>query len=363
MEFEEALEIVRHIITVPQSMEYDGIFVKRLEASNTLDGGRTTNQTHIAISGEQMNIFPYIRSDGYFQCSYEERDDDLKKYFVLQIPLRIYRDNIIALSEEMPEAGFDIGDRAFLTAKSSVVRSRRKSQSDQVQLSLITLDDKEFIEFRKLLHTRDYLVLLKHKEKFEYDCFGVKAEKKEKDGFDLEDLNNKFYKLATNTRIDLQRWITISDGKDIFALSLAELADLLKNMYQNADENMKVASIHVFGIKYGKDIVDQNYKASDIIRKSGLNDSYVTELSKALNTYRCLQSNRYGICIGNPKVDCETDGQGGRQDRNKGVGNVLLYGVPGAGKSHMIKTQYCSDERYMERVVFHPDYTYSDFVG
>jgi hypothetical protein len=43
--------------------------------------------------------------------------------------------------------------------------------------------------------------------------------------------------------------------------------------------------------------------------------------------------------------------------------NILLYGVPGCGKSHEIKTHYCDDETRMERVVFHPDYTYSDFVG
>ena len=43
--------------------------------------------------------------------------------------------------------------------------------------------------------------------------------------------------------------------------------------------------------------------------------------------------------------------------------NIILYGIPGCGKSHTIKEQYCDDEFYMERVVFHPDYTYSDFVG
>lgn len=43
--------------------------------------------------------------------------------------------------------------------------------------------------------------------------------------------------------------------------------------------------------------------------------------------------------------------------------NVLLYGVPGSGKSYTIKTQYCDDETRMERVVFHPDYSHSDFVG
>ena len=49
--------------------------------------------------------------------------------------------------------------------------------------------------------------------------------------------------------------------------------------------------------------------------------------------------------------------------RIKGAENVLLYGVPGVGKSHEIQTKYCDDPERMERVVFHPDYTYSDFVG
>lgn len=48
--------------------------------------------------------------------------------------------------------------------------------------------------------------------------------------------------------------------------------------------------------------------------------------------------------------------------RLEGAENVLYYGVPGCGKSHTI-AQRCSDETHIERVVFHPDYTYSDFVG
>lgn len=43
--------------------------------------------------------------------------------------------------------------------------------------------------------------------------------------------------------------------------------------------------------------------------------------------------------------------------------NTLLYGVPGAGKSYTIETEYVKDNSSMERLVFHPDYTYSDFVG
>lgn len=43
--------------------------------------------------------------------------------------------------------------------------------------------------------------------------------------------------------------------------------------------------------------------------------------------------------------------------------NVLLYGVPGSGKSYTIKDKYCDNPRFIERVVFHPDYTYNDFIG
>lgn len=43
--------------------------------------------------------------------------------------------------------------------------------------------------------------------------------------------------------------------------------------------------------------------------------------------------------------------------------NILLYGVPGSGKSWTIEHEYCDDEKCMERLVFHPDYMYSDFVG
>lgn len=50
------------------------------------------------------------------------------------------------------------------------------------------------------------------------------------------------------------------------------------------------------------------------------------------------------------------------QYRVTGGTNILYYGVPGSGKSYAIN-KICSDEDYMERVVFHPDYSYSDFVG
>ena len=51
------------------------------------------------------------------------------------------------------------------------------------------------------------------------------------------------------------------------------------------------------------------------------------------------------------------------ENRIPGGTNVLLYGVPGSGKSWTIEHEYCPAGSHVERLVFHPDYTNSDFVG
>lgn len=49
--------------------------------------------------------------------------------------------------------------------------------------------------------------------------------------------------------------------------------------------------------------------------------------------------------------------------RKKNGCNVLLYGVPGSGKSWTIEHEYCRPDSVVERLVFHPDYTNADFIG
>lgn len=61
--------------------------------------------------------------------------------------------------------------------------------------------------------------------------------------------------------------------------------------------------------------------------------------------------------IDNPFGPCE------KLERLETGCNVLLYGVPGSGKSWTIEHEYCKQGTKVERLVFHPDYTYSDFIG
>ena len=106
MDFNSTIQLIASILnstgTTINTDDYDGIIVKKLEASNTLDENRTTNQTHIAITGNQMDIFPYLRSAGYF--NEKESDSVLKKYFITQVPITLYESNIRYLNSENNEA-------------------------------------------------------------------------------------------------------------------------------------------------------------------------------------------------------------------------------------------------------------------
>lgn len=168
--------------------DYDGFIVKELKASNTLDENRSSNQTHIAITSEQMDFFPYVRAEGYFEKSYSEADKDLKKYFVLQIPVFFDLANVRYLG----------GDDSIADVKAyaSVVRSRRDEAADQMQLSIINLDSKNFILFRKLCHTNYFLLILKRKNELVYDFFAVKPQHINSE---LKKMNNHFFKAPNKT--------------------------------------------------------------------------------------------------------------------------------------------------------------------
>ncbi|GAA8541269.1 hypothetical protein KYTH14_01370 [Helicobacter pylori] len=57
------------------------------------------------------------------------------------------------------------------------------------------------------------------------------------------------------------------------------------------------------------------------------------------------------------------DGKIDESVRIDGGKNIILYGVPGSGKSYALQRDYCNDNSVVEKIVFHPDYSYSDFVG
>lgn len=77
--------------------------------------------------------------------------------------------------------------------------------------------------------------------------------------------------------------------------TVEKLGSILKDMYANADENFQVAAIHMFGIEYAQHILEKKISTSEIIRASGLKESYATELAKGINIYKCLTSEKYDL--------------------------------------------------------------------
>lgn len=216
MEFGQAIgniqKILKAIGTEIDIDDYDGLIVKRLEPSNTLDSGRTTKQSHIAITGAQMDMFPYVRADGYFEVDYENEDVDLKKYFVAQIPAYLHKENVDYLGENML-----ITDKEQLV-HISIVRSRRNNAADQIQMSMTYMDSPKFIEFRRNVHAGSYLIILKRTKALIYDIYAVKQENIKSEDADLSKMNNIFCKDKTNTVVKLDE-ILVCKNEDVCGCS------------------------------------------------------------------------------------------------------------------------------------------------
>ena len=210
MDFSEALDKVctalEDIGSHININDYDGLIVKKLESSNTLDEGRSSNQTHIAITGNQMDIFPYIRADGYFEVKYDQEDTTLKKFFVAQIPVYLHKEN----AEYLDSDNSIFSEEEYLVYV-SIVRSRRKGATDQIQMSMTNIDSPEYVAYRKIVHAKSWMILLKRKEKLLYDLYCIK------DGdasSELLSLNNSFYKLNTNTVVKIDEIIDDSSKEN-----------------------------------------------------------------------------------------------------------------------------------------------------
>lgn len=262
MNFSEVYNLILESCPFLGGNSYDGIIVKKLAATNTISDTGSSHQSHMAFTGKQKDFFPFLEADGYFNVGYDSKDDDLKKYFTLRIPLNIYAENVNSLSQEHASIEFSSPKKIV---RASVLRSRRKGQEDQVELSIKSLDDKDFIEFRKLLRINDFFVILKKQNVLEYDLIGISSS--DKNAAVLATCTD-FYKLTTQTPVD----------------------------------------IDFFG---------------DV--KKDANESNILPFTPS---------------------------------------QIIYYGVPGCGKSNKIREKLKDvPEKNKVRVVFHPEYTNSEFIG
>lgn len=73
-------------------------------------------------------------------------------------------------------------------------------------------------------------------------------------------------------------------------MSIDELGAILNSIYNSAPIENAALMIRLFGIKYAAEIKKQNYSSEDIIKASGLSETFHNELSKGVKLAQYVHS-------------------------------------------------------------------------
>ncbi len=408
MNFQEAVSTVAHVLwqngTVINSDDFDGLIVKKLAASNTLDEGRRTNQTHIAITGEQMDIFPRLSADGYFYNDDGKIvNEDLKKYFVLKVCVELSRSNC----EYLGISSFMTGDD-YLQSDMCIFRSKRANQSDQIQLSLLNYDGAAFKLFRENLHEGDYFILLKYFRSMRYLACGIK---KESEGsYNLSLLNNKFFRASNAVTVvnadscvheseteylesgnndnekQFRKWMgnqQNSQGRTPAQKTINNNCDALKRVcglidisdFPDLENLFDITDPAVFSdikemIRNHPDFEEVNIACSNRSLSTALKwyEKYLREQNEIAETL-VAEQNAKDYTMQDFLNDVFIDPA--EYEKLKRLlfykQNIILQGAPGVGKTYLAKRFAYSligkkNRNMVEEIQFHQNYSYEDFI-
>lgn len=294
MSFESNFETIKNAINetcdVRLNIEkYDSFIVKKIAETNRLQTQaekdkdnenrrsgkgifRTTGQTHIAITGKQMDIFPVVAPSSI---------EELRKFFIFKIPIDLSSNNVEYLKNNFSKQDYiadlkiNFNEKAILTENTCIHTGHSNTQ---VQLSLLMDgergDSENFLSFRRLIELEDFIIILKLKNKVHYKIYGIK--KTDAESYGLNKLDGTLNYIENRS---------VNRNQDVSFLNHENVHYLNSNLQE--DE-----------LKYGKT---------------------------------------------------------GK--------NILFYGVAGVGKSYNIDQITNKDETHIERIVFHPDYLNTDFIG
>lgn len=300
IEFEPVKDVLKKQGIDVCADDYDGVVVKMLEPNNTRGSG---DQTHIEFTGEQMEMFPYLASYKYFNNPSE--GGDFKSFYTFKMPISLDKFNLQYLLENHQSYS-----REYLDKKSKI-------ENFEKSISLLN----------ELLQSE------KFHDKTKIDSYSTLLRGLKESGAHLE-----ISQIQTSDKIfEAFRWL------------------LPINSYLIILKLRKLVKYEVYGIlpDDAEEISHLHLKFNYYHTPQGVKTLVPIENYEIFNTDVYAPEN-YDQLIDDFKFN--------RLDVGK---NTLLYGVPGCGKSWTIKNVICKDvdEFFIERVVFHPDYSYSDFIG
>lgn len=130
-----------------------------------------------------------------------------------------------------------------------------------------------------------------------------------------------------------------------------ELGDTLRNMYKAGNNNhSQVASIHLFGLKYGQNIRANKLSVKNIVSRTGLSDNYIVEINKGVKLSELISQNSFGMAFWNGETKVKKKSEFSNLIINSAQGYSLQYltalrtkpfmllaGISGTGKSRIVR--------------------------
>lgn len=194
-----------------------------------------------------------------------------------------------------------------------------------------------------------------------------------------KDLKRRIFYLASKTQYRITRQSTSEPSIDFNTLGLYKSLIVNGEIALNGDEKKGTTRPLFSAIKQGLlpglsyDKKDTISLSADEFEQSGFSRFEIEELvtlqqkqQELLNVQDITRSQTKPSDTGEGVVSSNVDLAFSSNKLGLRIPsverNVIYYGVPGAGKSYEISQQISSGEK-LERVVFHPDYLYANFVG
>lgn len=159
--------------TIKQFFNCKRVFYMKLSEVNVMPENRPgskSKQTHIHISGKNMNMF--YPAEQLEQAKSEKKSTDDER-----VNIYLSGENIRYLEKNKKTSAIASGnDEPVIKTYTYKKISIRADGSEQVQLSKFRLDDKVFLDFRKLLYVHYGLLFFERKDGQGYNVMGITEE-------------------------------------------------------------------------------------------------------------------------------------------------------------------------------------------
>lgn len=338
-----------------------------------------SNQTHLAITGPRINIFPKI------VIPEADNSEETRRFFALSLRFTVYKKNIEDVDPNCGGIKFEASDNKksneLIVSYNNFGKSRKTSP--QIEIKKTGINETDIFDGLNEIKNI-FMLFLKHSQKTEYDILVVKKDDEEKliGGLSNKDYGFKKYKIneigtkinleALNRKTEYLKWLTIKGIKEnSIDRYVDENEKILKLILDNEKELSSKDSYSEI-----KDFISKNNCCDD----SGLFN--ITDIGFCNKLLEFVEKNK-GTRVNNDlrrsrnldndnmvrsaiKGYIEFLNRPIPSDRNLSR-NLIYFGAPGTGKSYTLNNQKIGlllkyPDNY-ERVTFHPDYSYANFVG